>query len=125
MTGAEYNETFLTVAEVAELLRLNQQTVRNWIDAGSLPAVRVGRRVRIKRSDLDRILESGYQGSSAAASNTPGPSATDFWSGEPVGAAELAPGEQSARISSGSDASSDEATAVDEAQQPSTGEDAV
>jgi len=61
MTGGEYNETFLTVAEVAELLRLNQQTVRNWIDAGTLPAVRVGRRVRIKRSDLNRIVESGYR----------------------------------------------------------------
>ncbi len=99
MTGGEYNESFLTVAEVAELLRLNQQTVRNWIDAGSLPAVRVGRRVRIKRSDLNRILESGYQGSSPAASNTSGPNATDFWSGEPVGAADPSPLEQSARKS--------------------------
>jgi excisionase family DNA binding protein len=53
------DEDFLTVAEVAGLLRLNQQTVRNWIEKGSLPAVRVGRRVRIKRSDLDRILETG------------------------------------------------------------------
>jgi excisionase family DNA binding protein len=25
------NESFLTVHEVAELLKLNQQTVRNWI----------------------------------------------------------------------------------------------
>jgi hypothetical protein len=28
---------FLTVAEVAAILKLNQQTVRNWIDQGSLP----------------------------------------------------------------------------------------
>ena len=79
---------FLTVAEVAELLRLNQQTVRNWIDAGSLPAVRIGRRVRIKREDFDRIVESGYGGGSqqAQAAATPaGPSADDFWGGEPVG----------------------------------------
>ena len=88
MTGGELEETFLTVAEVAELLRLNQQTVRNWIDAGSLPALRVGRRVRIKRSDLDRILESGYRGMHPAASNIQGPSATDFWGGQPVGAVE-------------------------------------
>ena len=97
VTEGEYNESFLTVAEVAEVLRLNQQTVRNWIDAGSLPAVRVGRRVRIKRSDLNRIVESGYQGSSQAASSISGPSATDFWSGEPVGAVEPPPPEQSAR----------------------------
>src|ERR1700753_1562136 len=109
MTGSEYEESFLTVAEVAELLRLNQQTVRNWIDAGSLPAVRVGRRVRIKRSDLNAVVESGYQGSSAAASIS-GPNATDFWTGEPVGAADPAPGEQSARKSKESSA----ATTVDD-----------
>lgn len=85
MSNSDYEESFLTVAEVAEVLRLNQQTVRNWIDAGSLPAVRVGRRVRIKRSDLERIVESGYQGSPPPASTISGPSASDFWSGEPVG----------------------------------------
>jgi DNA-binding transcriptional MerR regulator len=31
-------EEFMTVAEVAALLKLNQQTIRNWIDAGPLPA---------------------------------------------------------------------------------------
>jgi excisionase family DNA binding protein len=51
------DETFLTVAEVAELLKLNQQTVRNTIDRGELKAVRVGpRRVRIRQSDLDAFL---------------------------------------------------------------------
>jgi len=28
----------MTVAEVAALLKLNQQTIRNWIDGGTLPA---------------------------------------------------------------------------------------
>ena len=52
----------LTVKDVADLLKLNQQTVRNWIDQGSLPAVRVGRRrVRFKRSDLDQFIEQGYR----------------------------------------------------------------
>jgi excisionase family DNA binding protein len=87
MTSNDPVETYLTVAEVAALLRLNQQTVRNWIDQGSLPALRVGRRVRIKRSDLDRILEDGYRGT--GASTVSGPSADDFWGGEPVGSAEL------------------------------------
>jgi excisionase family DNA binding protein len=41
-------DEFLTVAEVAAMLKLNQQTVRNWIDQGSLPALRVGRRARIR-----------------------------------------------------------------------------
>ncbi len=53
-------DEFLTVTEIADLLKLNQQTVRNMIDRGELPAVRVGsRRVRVRRSDLDRFLEAG------------------------------------------------------------------
>jgi len=83
-------EEFLTVAEVAELLKLNQQTVRNWIDAGSLPAIRVGRRVRIRRADLDRILDDGYQSTPPPSAPTSGPSADDFWGGEPIVATEPA-----------------------------------
>jgi excisionase family DNA binding protein len=85
---SELEETYLTVAEVAQMLKLNQQTVRNWIDQGSLPAVRVGRRVRIKRSDLEKILAEGYSGGSAA--QPAGPSAEDFWGGDAIGIAEPA-----------------------------------
>ena len=92
MTRDQVDEYYLTVAEVAELLRLNQQTVRNWIDQGSLPALRVGRRVRIKRSDLDRLLTEGYSAGSQGGSGDSGPSAEDFWGGEPVGFAEVAMG---------------------------------
>jgi excisionase family DNA binding protein len=86
MATGDFEEPFLTVAEVAEILRLNPQTVRNWIDAGTLPAIRIGRRVRIKRADLDRILEDGYRGAPGATPPTAGPNAHDFWGGEPVGA---------------------------------------
>ncbi|HWE13336.1 MAG TPA: helix-turn-helix domain-containing protein [Solirubrobacteraceae bacterium] len=88
MNRSDPEEEFLTVAEVAETLKLNQQTVRNWIDQGSLPALRVGRRVRIKRSDFERILEQSYSGRRAAPASGSGPSAEDFWGGEPVGVAE-------------------------------------
>jgi len=90
LTGDQVDEYYLTVAEVAELLRLNQQTVRNWIDQGSLPALRVGRRVRIKRSDLDRLLTEGYNAGAQTDPADAGPSAEDFWGGEPVGVAEPA-----------------------------------
>jgi excisionase family DNA binding protein len=83
----ESDESFLTVAEVAGMLKLNQQTVRNWIDQGSLPALRVGRRVRIRRSDLDRVLEQSYTGT-AGSPEEAGPSADDFWGGETVVLAE-------------------------------------
>ena len=53
-------DEFLTVAEVAEMLKLNQQTVRNWIDRGELPAVRLGaRRVRVRQTDLEALIDSG------------------------------------------------------------------
>jgi excisionase family DNA binding protein len=85
----EVEESYLTVADVAATLKLNQQTVRNWIDAGTLPALRVGRRVRIKRSDFQRILEQSYSGAATGAgSATPDVTADDFWGGESVGLAE-------------------------------------
>jgi excisionase family DNA binding protein len=38
---AEHDD-FMTVAEIAAILKLNQQTVCNWIDAGKLPALHIG-----------------------------------------------------------------------------------
>ena len=86
ISGSNLEDAFLTVAEVAELLKLNQQTVRNWIDQGSLPALRVGRRVRIRRADLEQMLERGSTAAVQASSSTASPSAEGFWGGEPIGA---------------------------------------
>ena len=58
-------DEYLTVAEVAEILKLNQQTVRNWIDQGRLPALRIGRRVRIRREDFLALTERAYSGGPA------------------------------------------------------------
>jgi excisionase family DNA binding protein len=88
-------EEFLTVAEVADVLKLNQQTVRNWIDQGSLPALRVGRRVRIKRSDFERVLAESYTASPGGGGQDAGPSAEDFWGGEPIGVADPGVGAES------------------------------
>jgi excisionase family DNA binding protein len=85
MNFAEPEDSFLTVAEVAGMLKLNQQTVRNWIDQGSLPALRVGRRVRIKRSDFERVLAQSYTAGPGSSPDEAGPTAEDFWGGEPVG----------------------------------------
>jgi excisionase family DNA binding protein len=54
------SEELLTVAEIAAKLKMNQQTIRNWIDSRYLPAIRIGRRVRIKRSDFEALLEASY-----------------------------------------------------------------
>jgi excisionase family DNA binding protein len=73
-------DEYLTVAEVAETLKLNQQTVRNWIDQGRLPALRLGRRVRIRREDFRALTEEGYM---SAAATPRGFDAAAFWDGEP------------------------------------------
>lgn len=49
-------DEFFTVDEIASLLKVNQQTVRNWIDRGTLPGIRVGRRVRVRKRDLEEFI---------------------------------------------------------------------
>jgi excisionase family DNA binding protein len=56
------SDEFLTVAEIAATLKMNQQSIRNWIENGYLPAIRVGRRVRVKRSDFNALLDANYTG---------------------------------------------------------------
>jgi len=51
---------FLTVQEVAELLRVSSMTVYRLIKSGDLPAVRVGRSFRVAEIDVDAYLESRY-----------------------------------------------------------------
>jgi len=43
----------MTVSEVAEYLRVNPQTVYRKAKAGELPAVRIGRAIRFRRSELE------------------------------------------------------------------------
>lgn len=48
---------FITIDQAAALLDVDRSTVRRWIGKGKLPAYRLGERhVRLKRSDLDRIV---------------------------------------------------------------------
>ncbi len=47
----------LTVAEVADLLRINKSTVYRMAKQGRLPATRVGRQWRFRESVLDGLLE--------------------------------------------------------------------
>ncbi|NMR19175.1 helix-turn-helix domain-containing protein [Cellulomonas fimi] len=49
---------FLTVAEVADRLRVTERFVRRLIATGELRAVRVGSRVvRVRQVDIDALLE--------------------------------------------------------------------
>jgi excisionase family DNA binding protein len=49
----------LTTEEVADLLRVHINTVKTMVRAGKLPAVKVGRAWRIKRSDVLALLDVG------------------------------------------------------------------
>jgi excisionase family DNA binding protein len=48
---------FLTVAEVAELMRVSNMTVYRMVESGQLPAVRFGRSYRIPESALAAAIE--------------------------------------------------------------------
>lgn len=50
-------DSLLTVDEIARILKLNPQTVRNWIDQGYLRAIRIGRRVRVPRAEFERLID--------------------------------------------------------------------
>ncbi|MDH3706182.1 MAG: helix-turn-helix domain-containing protein [Acidimicrobiia bacterium] len=51
---------FLTVAEVAAMMRVSTMTVYRLIKAGDIPAVRVGKSYRIREDDVDRFLADRY-----------------------------------------------------------------
>jgi excisionase family DNA binding protein len=47
----------LDVAEGARELKLSIHTIRAWIFQKRLPVVRLGRRVLLKREDLEKLIE--------------------------------------------------------------------
>jgi excisionase family DNA binding protein len=57
----------LTVPQVAAQLQVTPQTVRSWIDHGTLPAVHIGRAFRIKRDDVDALLDRASADSTSLA----------------------------------------------------------
>ncbi len=56
MSAAGERMRYLTVAEVAELMRLSRMTVYRLVHGGELPAVRVGRSFRVPQDALDAYL---------------------------------------------------------------------
>ncbi len=56
----EDNGTFLTVAEVAEIMRVSKMTVYRLVHSGDLPAVRVGRSFRVHEKAVNEYLDSSY-----------------------------------------------------------------
>jgi excisionase family DNA binding protein len=54
----ELTSDLLTVPETAALLRLKPSTIRAWTSQRRIPFVKVGRLVRIRRSDAEAYITS-------------------------------------------------------------------
>jgi excisionase family DNA binding protein len=51
---------FLTVAEVATVMRVSKMTVYRLVHAGELPAVRVGRSFRVREDDVNEYMRRSF-----------------------------------------------------------------
>ena len=51
---------FLTVAEVASIMRVSKMTVYRMVHAGELPAIRVGRSFRVPEQAVHAYLRDSY-----------------------------------------------------------------
>ncbi|MDQ3382553.1 MAG: helix-turn-helix domain-containing protein [Actinomycetota bacterium] len=54
--------TFMTVAEVAAVMRVSKMTVYRLVHSGELPAVRVGRSFRVPEQGVHDYLRESYHG---------------------------------------------------------------
>jgi len=60
MTAGE--EKLYTLSELAQVLRLNRQTLYNNIRRGKLKATKYGKEYRITETQLQNIIKYGYSG---------------------------------------------------------------
>ncbi len=59
-SGDISDSKFLTVAEVAAMMRVSKMTVYRLVHSGELPAVRVGRSFRVLEKDVDDYLRKSF-----------------------------------------------------------------
>jgi excisionase family DNA binding protein len=60
MAQSHARARFLTVHEVADLLRVSTMTVYRLIKSGDLPAVRIGKSLRLREDDVDAFIANQY-----------------------------------------------------------------
>ena len=61
MTVMEPPTEYLTVEEIAKQLGEKETSVRDWIRSKRLTAYKFGRRLKVKRSDLEKFIENSKQ----------------------------------------------------------------
>ena len=60
MAGEFKDVRFLTVAEVATIMRVSKMTVYRMVHAGEMPAVRVGRSFRVPEQAVHDYLRDAF-----------------------------------------------------------------
>ena len=72
MNSGSQDDPWLTLAEIAEELRVNPATVRLWVSKGQLQASRAGmRKLIVRRSEVDRMLVSVNRAAENEVWNSP------------------------------------------------------
>jgi excisionase family DNA binding protein len=64
----------LTIPETAMLLRLKVSTIRAWVLQRKVPHVKLGRRVLLRRSDLESLIDASVV---PAKSSVPGSASSE------------------------------------------------
>lgn len=59
----------LTLHEATETLRLGESMIYKIIGKGDLPVVRIGRRVLVRRQDLEAFIEARLEGAPVGAAS--------------------------------------------------------
>ena len=81
------NARFLTVAEVAEVMRVSKMTVYRLVHAGEMPAVRFGRSYRVPENAVEQYLKGavvdrhGHDGNRLSCPRLPRRASLDRMSG--------------------------------------------
>ena len=52
-------DSWIGIEDAAKYLDVNKDTIRNWIKKESIPAHKVGKLWRFKKSELDEWIQSG------------------------------------------------------------------
>ena len=55
----ENNEKWIGIKEAAEYMDVTKDTVRNWIKKTDIPAHKIGKLWKFKKSELDAWIKSG------------------------------------------------------------------
>lgn len=53
----QYSDEWLSVEEVAQMLKMDEETIRRWIRSRQLKAYKFGRDLRIRRDDFDKFVK--------------------------------------------------------------------